>query len=81
MEAFEHAILLKPKHCPKTLPSASSTNSWFRYRQYMRARLISKEGQKALRILDNMIAVAVYVAVAGVVLRGLYQFVQKAVSR
>jgi hypothetical protein len=47
----------------------------------MRARRISKSGQKALRILDNIIAVAVYVAVAGVVLRGLYQFVQKAVSR
>jgi hypothetical protein len=47
----------------------------------MRARRISKSGQKTLRILDNIIAVAVYVAVAGVVLRWLYGFVQKAVSR
>jgi hypothetical protein len=47
----------------------------------MRARLVSKAGQKAMRILDNIIVVAVYVAVAGVVLRELYRFVQKAVSR
>ena len=74
-------MFLKPKHCPKTLPSASSRKSWFLYRQDMRARLISKAGQKAMRILDNIIVVAVYVAVAGVVLRELYRFVQKAVSR
>jgi hypothetical protein len=74
-------MFLKPKHCPKTLPSASSTEPWFVYRQDMRARLISKAGQKAMRILDNIIVVGVYVAAAGVVLRELYRFVQKAVSR
>lgn len=47
----------------------------------MRARLMSKAGQKAMRILDKIIVVAVYVVVAGVVLRELYRFVQKAVSR
>ena len=47
----------------------------------MRARSISKAGQKAMRILDNFILLAVYVVVAGVVLRELYRFVQKAVSR
>jgi hypothetical protein len=47
----------------------------------MRARLVSKAGQKAMRILDDIIVVAVYVAVASVVLRELYRFVQKAVSR
>jgi hypothetical protein len=47
----------------------------------MRARPMSKAGQKAMRILDNIIVVAVYVVVAGVVLRELYRFVQEAVSR
>ena len=78
---FADAMILKPKHCPKTLPLASSRNSQSLYGQEMRARLISKAGQKAMRILDNIIVVAVYVAVASVVLRELYRFVQKAVSR
>ena len=47
----------------------------------MRARPISKAGQKAMRIVDNTIVVAVYIVVAGVVLRELYRFVQNAVSR
>jgi hypothetical protein len=47
----------------------------------MRARLVSKAGQKAMRILDNIIVVAIYVAVASVVLRELYRFVQQAISR
>jgi hypothetical protein len=63
------------------LPLASSINSWLLYCQKMRARLISKAGQKALRILDNIIAAAGYIVVASVVLRELYRFVQKAVSR
>jgi hypothetical protein len=47
----------------------------------MRARSISKAGQNAMRILDNIIVLAVYVVVAGVILRELYRFVQEAVSR
>jgi len=47
----------------------------------MRARPISKAGQKAMRTLDTIIVVVVYVAVAGLVLRELYRFVQEAVSR
>jgi hypothetical protein len=47
----------------------------------MRARPISKAGHKAMRIMDSTIVVAVYVVVAGVVLRELYRFVQNAVSR
>jgi hypothetical protein len=47
----------------------------------MRARPISKAGQKAMRILDNIVLVAVYVVVLGVVLRELYRFVQEAVGR
>jgi hypothetical protein len=47
----------------------------------MRARPISKAGQKAMRFLDNIIVVVVYVLVAGVVVRELYRFVQQAVDR
>jgi hypothetical protein len=47
----------------------------------MRARPISKAGQKAMHILDNIVLVAVYVVVLGVVLRELYRFVQEAVGR
>lgn len=63
---------------------ASSTNSQVLYRNDMRARRMSKAGQKAMRLLDNIdniIVVVVYVAVAAVVLRELYRFVQDAVSR
>jgi hypothetical protein len=46
----------------------------------MRARSISKAGQNAMRILDNIIVLVVYVVVAAVVLRELYRFVQDAFS-
>jgi hypothetical protein len=69
--------------CPKMLPLASSINSQFQYRGDMRARSKrrSKASLGAMRVLDNIIAVAVYVVVAGLALSELYRFVQKAVSR
>jgi hypothetical protein len=62
------------------LPLASSIKSLFLYRQDMRARSISKAGQNAMRILDNIIVLVVYVVVAAVVPRELYRFVQDAFS-
>ena len=66
---------------PQNAPLTSSTKSQILYRKDMRARPISKAGQKAMRTLDTIIVVVVYVAVAGLVLRELYRFVQEAVSR
>jgi len=66
---------------PQNAPLTSSTKSPILYRKDMRARPISKAGQKAMRTLDTIIVVVVYVAVAGLVLRELYRFVQEAVSR
>jgi hypothetical protein len=65
------------------LPLASSINSRFQYREDMRAR--SKRRFKvslgAMGLVDNVIAVTVYVVVAGLALSELYRFVQRAVSR
>jgi len=72
-----------PADCPKMLPLASSINSRFQYREDMRAR--SKRGSKsslgAMGLVDNIIAVTVYVVVAGLALSELYRFVQRVVSR
>jgi hypothetical protein len=64
------------------LPLASSINSQFQYRGDMRAR--SKRRSKvlgAMSLVDNIIAVTVYVVVTGLALSELYRFVQRAVSR
>jgi hypothetical protein len=65
------------------LPLASSINSQFQYRGDMRAnsKRGSKASQGAMGLMDNIIAVAVYVVVAGLALSELYRFVQRAVSR
>jgi hypothetical protein len=65
------------------LPLASSINSQFQYRGDMRARSKrrSKVSVGAMGLVDNIIAVTVYVVVAGLALSELYRFVQRAVSR
>ena len=65
------------------LPLASSINSQFQYRGNMRARSErrSKVSVGARGLVDNIIAVTVYVVVAGLALSELYRFVQRAVSR
>ena len=65
------------------LPLASSINSRFQYRGNMRARSKhrSKASLGAMSLVDNIIAVTVYVVVAGFALSELYRFVQEAVSR
>jgi hypothetical protein len=65
------------------LPLASSINSQFEYRGDMLAssKRRSKVSLGAMRVVDNIIAVAVYVVVAGLALSGLYRFVQRVVSR
>jgi len=72
-----------PQHRPRTLPLASSINSQLLYREDMWAS--SKRGSKASRgamgLLDNIIAVTVYVVGTGLALSELYRFVQRAVTR
>jgi hypothetical protein len=65
------------------LPLASSINSQFQYPWDMRAKSKrrSKVSLGAMGLVDNIIAVTVYVVVAGLVLSELYRFVQRAVSR
>jgi cobalamin biosynthesis protein CobD/CbiB len=65
------------------LPLASSINSQFQYRGDMQARSKrrSKVSVGAMGLVDNIIAVTVYVVVAGLALSELYRFVQRAVSR
>jgi hypothetical protein len=65
------------------LPLASSINSQFQYRGDMRARSKrrSKASLGAMGLVDNIIAVTVYVIAAGLALSQLYRFVQRAVSR
>ncbi len=65
------------------LPLASSINSQFQYRGDMRARSKrrSKVSLDAMGLVDNIIAVTVYVVVTGLALSELYRFVQRAVSR
>ena len=64
-------------------PLASSINSQFEYRRDMRAssKRRSKVSLGAMGLVDHIIAVTVYVVVAGLALSGLYRFVQRAVSR
>ena len=65
------------------LPLASSPNSQFQYRGDMWAgsKRRSKVSLGAMDLVDNIIAVTVYVVVAGLALSELYRFVQRAVSR
>jgi hypothetical protein len=71
------------RHCPKLLPLTSSINSRFQYCGGMRARSNrkSKASLGAIGLVDNIIAVTVYVVVAGLALSELYRFVQRAFSR
>jgi hypothetical protein len=69
------------------LPLASSINSQFQYPWDMRGNMRAKSKRRskvslgAMGLVDNIIAVTVYVVVAGLALSELYRFVQKAVSR
>jgi hypothetical protein len=65
------------------LPLASSINSRFQYRGDMptRSKRRSKASLGAMGVVDNIIAVTVYVVVAGLALSELYRFVQRAVTR
>jgi hypothetical protein len=46
-----------------------------------RNRSVSKANRGAMRVLDNVIFIAVYVVVTGYILAKLYQFVANAVTR
>jgi hypothetical protein len=65
------------------LPLASSINSQFQYRGDMRAtsKRRSKASLGAMGLVDNIIAVTVYVVVAGLALSELYRFIQRVLTR
>ena len=76
-----YSLTVRHRHCPKTLLLASGINLQFLYRQEMQARSRLKAFQKAMNILDNIVAVIAYVVVAGLAVSELYRFVQRVVSR